>query len=150
MPFHPTTCANLLSVVHLLFAYTEAPMGGPRASTVRQIEAGKRCYMCGRQIETPAGHRGERKCEACSPNRRVYMSFFHRDGWSVQFLEPDLRTPVCRMRNFASPDKIRELVARTPTKMVLEDKQALDYGISHGRGGAYLDLTAEQYRKLKG
>lgn len=58
-------------------------------------------------------------------------------------------TPVCRMRNFAWPDKIRELIARTSTKLNLGDKQGLDCGISNGRGGIYLDLTAEQYRKLK-
>ena len=42
------------------------------------------------------------------------------------------------------------MVARTPTKLIQEDKQALEYAISTGRGGLYLDLTETQYRKLKG
>ncbi|MGI4831130.1 MAG: hypothetical protein ACRYFU_23515 [Janthinobacterium lividum] len=42
------------------------------------------------------------------------------------------------------------MVARTPTKLMQEDKQALEYALSKGRGGLYLNLTAAQYRKLKG
>lgn len=142
----PHRCANLL----LFFAYTKLPMGGPRASTTRQIEAGKRCNGCGHSLDIPPWHTGERLCTRCSPLHRVYCTFFHRDGWCVQFLEPDLKTSVCRMRNFGSPDKIREMVARTPTKLMQEDKQALEYAISTGRGGLYLDLTEAQYRKLRG
>ena len=125
-------------------------MGGPRASTMRQIEAGKRCCKCGRQIDTPPWRRGERKCEACLPHRRVFCNFFHRDGWTVQFLEEDVKTPVGRMLTFASPEKIRELVGRTPTKFTPETQQELDYDIGKGRGGLYLDLTETQYRRLRG
>ena len=124
-------------------------MGGPRASTIRQIEGAKRCYRCNQPIDTPPWHMGERLCAVCSPLRRVYCTFFLRDGWSVQFLEADAKTAVGRIRTFAEPDKIREMIARTPTKMNVEAKQALEYGISRGRGGLYLDLTEAQYRKLK-
>ena len=93
---------------------------------------------------------GERLCAACSPLRRVYCTFFLRDGWSVQFLEADAKTPVGRILTFADPDKIRLMISRIPTKMNVEAKQTLEYGISRGRGGLYLDLSEAQYRKLRG
>src|ERR1700677_1604212 len=37
------------------------------------------------------------------------MTFFYRKGWQVQFLEPDLKTPLPRTFTFADPEKIREL-----------------------------------------
>jgi hypothetical protein len=33
--------------------------------------------------------------------------------------------------------------------MKLEDKQAIEYGIENGRGSMWLNLTPEQYQKLK-
>jgi hypothetical protein len=46
------------------------------------------------------------------PNHRVYMYFHFRQGWQVQFLEADLRTPLPRTLTFTDPDKIRELARR--------------------------------------
>jgi hypothetical protein len=46
------------------------------------------------------------------PSHRVYMSFFLRAGWQVQFLETDLKTPLPRKLTFADPNKIRELARR--------------------------------------
>jgi hypothetical protein len=43
------------------------------------------------------------------PSHRVYMGFFCRDGWNIQFLEADLKTPLPRKLNLADPDKIRDL-----------------------------------------
>lgn len=74
----------------------------------------------------------------------MYMSFFvrHPELWVVQFLEMDLRTSVGRIRSLGSAEKIRELIARTETKkMMLEDKQAVEYALSTGRGGVYLTLN---------
>jgi hypothetical protein len=76
------------------------------------------------------------------------MSYFCRREWVVQFLQPDLKTPVGRILTFADPDKIRELIARTPTPMNLETRNMLEHSITQGRGGLYLDLTNEQYIKL--
>jgi hypothetical protein len=81
--------------------------------------------------------------------RKIYMSFFCRGEWVCGFLEIDLKTPVCRRRTFASVNKIRELIDRTPTKMNLEDRSMLEHDIEKGRGGLYLDVTEEQYEKLK-
>jgi hypothetical protein len=46
------------------------------------------------------------------PNHRVFMTFFYRKGWQVQFLEADARTPVPRALTFTDPEKIRELAKR--------------------------------------
>lgn len=80
--------------------------------------------------------------------RKIYMSFFCKDGWIVQFLEADLKTSIGRIRRFSDPDKVRELIDRTPTPMNLEARNMLDHAIAVGRGGMFLELTVEQYRKL--
>ena len=66
------------------------------------------------------------------------------------FLEGDFRTSIGRTRSFVSDVKLRELIARTSTKLSLADHQALDQAIHNGRGGVFLDLNQEQYAKLKG
>jgi hypothetical protein len=81
---------------------------------------------------------------------RVYMSFFERMGWCCQFLEADLKTPVGAMLNFATPDKVIAIAERAGVFPDLEARHAMNYGIEMGRGGIYLELTAEQYQKLKG
>ena len=81
--------------------------------------------------------------------RRVYMSFMDRKGWQVQFLEQDLKTPLPRKLHFASPDKVVELVERGGGLSNLESRQALDQAIEIGRGGVFLNLTEEQYARLK-
>jgi hypothetical protein len=43
--------------------------------------------------------------------------------------------------------KLRELIARTPTRFDLAEKQALEHAFEGGRGGVDLELTREQYRK---
>jgi len=80
---------------------------------------------------------------------RVYMSFQDRMGWQVQFLEADLQTPLPRRLHFNSSDKIVELVERGGGLPELASRQALELAIQVGRGGVFLNLTAEQYGKLK-
>jgi hypothetical protein len=77
------------------------------------------------------------------------MSFMDRKGWQVQFLEQDLKTPLPRKLHFASPDKIIKLVERGGGLSNLESRQALDQAIEIGRGGVFLNLTEEQYARLK-
>ena len=80
---------------------------------------------------------------------RVYMSFQCRNGWHCQFLEQDLKTPLPRKLHFASPGSVVELVERGGGLSNLESRQALDQAIEIGRGGVFLNLTEEQYAKLK-
>jgi hypothetical protein len=76
------------------------------------------------------------------------MSFMSRDGWYVQFLEGDLKTPLPRTFTFADPEKIRELARRGEAWGTSEARQMLEHAIEMGRGGVYLRLTPEQYAKL--
>jgi hypothetical protein len=80
---------------------------------------------------------------------KVYMYFFHRDGWYCQLLEPDLKTPLPRKFTFGTADKVRELVERAGGLKNTEDRQRFEYGLTVGRGGVNLTLTEEQYKKLR-
>ena len=82
--------------------------------------------------------------------RKVYMHFMSRaDGWLCQFLEVDCKTPLRKTLTFADSDKIVELARRGGASFALADRQAMEHGIEVGRGGIWLNLTDEQYRKLK-
>ena len=78
------------------------------------------------------------------------MVFFVRQGWQVQFLEADLRTPLPKKMTFTDPEKIRELARRGEAWGDSESRQMLEHAIETGRGGLYLRLTPDQYRKLRG
>jgi hypothetical protein len=80
---------------------------------------------------------------------RVYMYFHFRQGWQVQFLEADLRTPLPRKLTFTDPDKIRELARRGDAWGDSESRQMLEHAIETGRGGVYLRLTPDQYARLR-
>jgi hypothetical protein len=125
-------------------------MGGERASTTRQIRSGKICALC--QAALPQPHTtGEQLCPRCRTERkrhRVYMSFMYRQGWTCQFLEEDLKTSLPRRLNFTSEEKVREVARRGGATLNLEALQSLDHGIEIGRGGIWLELSEEQYRKL--
>ena len=89
-------------------------------------------------------------CDRCSGKKhRVYMHFMLTDGWLCQFLEEDLKTPLHRKVRLDDPAKVIEMAEKGGAAMRLEDRQALDYGISLGRGSVWLNLTPEQYQKLK-
>ncbi len=80
--------------------------------------------------------------------RRVYASYQYRDGWVVSFLEEDLRTPLRRKCRFRDECKLFEMVERGGGFRDQEHRQMVEHGISMGRGGIYLTLTGEQYRRL--
>lgn len=79
---------------------------------------------------------------------RLYMSFMDRKGSQCQFLEADLQTPLPRKLCYKSAVKIIELVERGGGFKDFESRLMLDQGISMGRGGVFLSLTDELYRKL--
>jgi hypothetical protein len=83
------------------------------------------------------------------PSHQVYMYFFKRGGWQVQFTEADLKTPLPRKLTFTDPEKIRELAKRGEAWGDSESRQMLEHAIETGRGGVYLRLTPEQYAKLR-
>ena len=83
------------------------------------------------------------------PSHRVFMTFFQSQGWQVQFLEADLKTPLPRKLTFTDPEKIRELARRGEAWNDSESRQMLEHAIETGRGGCYLRLTPEQYARLR-
>lgn len=77
------------------------------------------------------------------------MTFFLRGGWYCQFLEDDLKTSLPRTLTFQSSDKIMAMAKAGGAAKQLEDIAAIDHAIAVGRGGIWLNLTSEQYGKLK-
>jgi hypothetical protein len=134
--------------IHRLFAYY-SPMGGERASTTRRRLAGEACCVCKVSLTPePNQKAGERYCARCEPRRRVYMSFERLDGWHCHFLEEDLKTRLPRTLRFAKADKIVQLAERTGALRDLACRQAIEHGVSVGKGGVWLMLTPEQYARL--
>jgi hypothetical protein len=76
------------------------------------------------------------------------MRFERCIGWRITFRDPADPSRRFREITFASPDKIEALIARTPTQMILEDKQAFEHGVRGGLGAVTLVLTETQYLKL--
>src|ERR1700733_5963642 len=82
------------------------------------------------------------------PSHRVYMTFFCRSGWQVQFVGADLKTPLPRQFTFKDPEKIRELARRGEAWGDSESRQMLDHAIETGQGGCYLWLMPDPYGNL--
>lgn len=70
-------------------------------------------------------------------------------GWHCQFLEEDCKTPLRKTLTFQDPQKIVDMAKRGGADFTSADREALEYGIKHGRGAVWLKLTEEQYRKLQ-
>jgi hypothetical protein len=77
------------------------------------------------------------------------MHFMLREGWFCQFLEEDLKTPLPKKMTLEDPAKLFEIAERGGYKLTLENKQSIENAIAMGRGSIWLDLTEEQYAKLK-
>jgi hypothetical protein len=77
------------------------------------------------------------------------MFFMLRQGWHCQFLEEDLKTPLPRKVIVDDPAKLFEIAERGGYRPNLEGRQAMDHAIETGRGAIWLELTPEQYAKLK-
>jgi hypothetical protein len=72
-----------------------------------------------------------------------------KGGWSVSFLEPDLKTSLPRRFTFQNDVKILDLARRGGAEFNLAGHQAIEQGIAMGRGAVWLSLTREQYAKLR-
>jgi hypothetical protein len=87
-------------------------------------------------------------CQA-TPFHRVYMLFALHKDWKVSFLEADLMVSPLKRLIFADPEGIREL-ARFGQALATSDARLMfDCSIGRGNGGLYLQLTTEQYSKLR-
>ena len=125
-------------------------MGGERSSTTRMRLVGKICSFYRRQLAAPYPGR-ERACAECKPEtitREVYMRFERCHGWRVSFYEPGSPTTRFREFTFADASKLAELLARSATRMLLEDRQAFELGLRNGTGAVKMTLTAQQFHAL--
>ena len=81
---------------------------------------------------------------------RALMNFGHRGfGWSAHFIEADCRTligPQTRFYRIATVDGLRAFVIRCN----VEDLAKFEHSLrAWGRGSNYVNLTDEQYAKVK-
>ncbi len=81
--------------------------------------------------------------------RTVYMRFEYQKAWHVDFLDEDLRTRLPRRFTFQNPDKILQMIERGGGFKDSEHRMFMTHAIHLGRGGTYLTLTDEQYKKLR-
>ena len=86
-------------------------------------------------------------CFAHSAPPRLHELYASRG--QCQFLEEDLKTALPRKVTLDSPEKLIEMAKRGDSNLNLETRQALDHGIEIGRGGVWLELTEEQYARLR-
>jgi hypothetical protein len=77
------------------------------------------------------------------------MHFVFRTGWYCQFLEEDMKTPLPRKLTFADDRKIWEMAKRGGFTLNIAGRQEIEEALRKGVGGIWLDLTAEQYTKLR-
>jgi hypothetical protein len=127
-------------------------MGGEHASTTRMRLAGQICCACKLSLPAEPNQKpGERYCARCEPPRhRVLMQFMMaKGGWSVSFLEEDCKTSLPRRFTFQSELKILDLARHGGAEFNLAGRQAIEHGISMGRGSVWLSLTTEQSSKLR-
>ena len=127
-------------------------MGGERSSTTRMRLEGKICCNCKASLPQPHT-RGERMCPSCAgepaPRRKVYMYFMLNRRWQCQFLEEDLKTALPHTVSFTDEAKLFEMAERGGYALNLEGRQAIEHAIQNGRGGIWLQLSSEQYEKLR-
>ena len=128
-----------------------AVVSGERASSTRMRYVGKICCEC--KMPLPPPHRpGERLCQKCcggTTKHRVYMQFVHTKGWLCRFLEPDLKTPLPRKVTVRHQKKLFEMAGRGGVHLGPAGRYSIQKAIEQGRGGIWLELSEEQYAKLK-
>ena len=77
------------------------------------------------------------------------MHFMFRKVWLCQFLEEDLKTPLPRKVMFEDDQKIWEMTKRGGFTPNISGRQELEEAIRRKHGGIWLELTPEQYEKLR-
>lgn len=81
--------------------------------------------------------------------RRVNLYYQFRQRWQCQFLAPDLKTSLPQKPVLADSEKLIWFVERGGGPPDLPSRGTLDQATAKGRGGVFLNLSAEQYRLLR-
>ena len=101
-------------------------MGGPRASTLRQMANGVRCADCGRHLGGPDWARGPRRvCPACEPRPNLVLCNVLSRDWCVHFMDSDYQTRIGPWLLFDSQEdfEAKVLTWGHPSKRDLEQYQ---------------------------
>ena len=78
------------------------------------------------------------------------MNFEQCGGWLVTFLEADCKSPAGRRLKYSDSSRIVDLAGRGGALVDLAARQGIEHGIRNGKGAIWLNLTPEQYQKLRG
>ena len=79
----------------------------------------------------------------------VFLQFSFRQGWFCEFLKEDRRTRLPRTVMLPDERKLFELVKRGGFTLNISGRQEIENAIRKKRGGVWLELTPEQYAKLR-
>jgi len=77
------------------------------------------------------------------------MHFMFWKGWHCQFLEDDMKTPLPRTLTLGDDQKIWEMAKRGGFPLNIAGRREIEGALRKGGGGIWLDLTPEQYAKLR-
>jgi hypothetical protein len=77
------------------------------------------------------------------------MQFTLTRGWFCQFLEPDLKTQLPRKVTVRDQKKLFEMAKRGGFQLNPAGRHVIQKAIDDGQGGIWLELSEEQYAKLK-
>jgi hypothetical protein len=77
------------------------------------------------------------------------MEFILTKGWLCQFLEADLKTALPRKVTVRDAKKLFEMAERGGVHLNPAGRYSIQKAVEKGRGGTWLELTEEQYAKLK-
>ena len=67
----------------------------------------------------------------------------------MTFLDKDLRIALPRTMLVQDEQKIIDLAKRGGADWTSADRESIEFGIRQGKGAVWLNLTLEQYGKLK-
>jgi hypothetical protein len=81
--------------------------------------------------------------------KRVPLQFSFRRGWLCEFMEEDRKTRLPRTVILADERKLFELVKRGGFTLNISGRQEIEEAIRKKGGGVWLELTPEQYGKLR-
>jgi hypothetical protein len=96
-------------------------------------------YNSAMQLSAPQGRK-----------HKVLMSFRYWNAWDVIFFNTDrMRTALPRRARFNSDEVLIEFARRAGGLRTSEDRNILDMMIQRKSGEITLDLTEEQYDKLR-
>jgi hypothetical protein len=118
----------------------------------RRREKGELCASCDAEMSRPQAP-GYRQCPHCQPAGvyAVYMRIrYTRGAWHCSFLEEGREEKLLRELTFVRPNKLRETAKRGKGMTSAAGKRRVNSALgSCSGGGVWLQLTGEQYLKLR-